>query len=166
MRDTTANVGMTSTSKNSVAASAAAMKTSGHQFEMPKIEFPANWRELAKEVMAHTRGNYEQIEMAANAMMSVLVSTQSTAAKSIVNYRTWLMKVAHGHVIAAFDFGQNLATAKSVPDVIEYSRAHAHVQFDALAAQTKELTELAHNVATQMAEPIKTTMANAGENAA
>jgi phasin len=166
MGDTTANVGMTPTSKNSMAASAVATKTSGHQFEMPKIEFPGNLRELTKEVMAQTRGNYEQIETAANEMMSVLVSTQSTAAKSIVKYRAWLMKVAHGNVIAAFDFAQNLATAKSVPDVIEYSRTHARFQFDALAAQTKALTELAHNVATEMAQPIKTSIANAGENAA
>jgi hypothetical protein len=116
MRDTTAKVGMTPTSKNSMAASAAAMKTSGRQFEMPKIELPANLRE--------------------------------------------------GNVIAAFDFAQNLATAKSVPDVIEYSRAHARIQFDALAAQTKELTDLARNVATEMAEPINASIANAGEKAA
>jgi phasin len=148
-----------------MAASAAATKTSGRQFEMPKIEFPVNLRELAKEVMAQTRGNYEQIETVANETMRVLVSTQSAAAKSVVDYRAW-MKVAHGNVIAAFDFAQNLATAKSVPDVIEYSRAHARVQFDALTAQNKELTELAHYVATQMAEPIKTSIANAGENAA
>jgi len=166
MRDTTANVGMTPTSKNSMAASAAATKTSGRQFEMPKIELPANLRELAKEVMAQTRGNYEQIETAANEAMRVLVTTQSAAAKSLLNYRTWLMKVAHGNFIAAFDFAQNLATAKSVPDVIEYSRAHARIQFDALAAQTKELTDLAHNVATEMAEPIKTSIASARENAA
>ena len=165
MRDTTANVGMTPTSKNSIAASAAARKTSGRQ-RMPRIELPTNLGQLAKEVMAQTRENYEQIETAANEMMTVLVSTQSTAAKSIVKYRAWLMKVAHGNVIAAFGFAQNLATAKSVPDVIEYSRAHARVQFDALAAQAKELTELAHNVATEMAEPINATMANAGENAA
>jgi phasin protein len=44
------------------------------------------------------------------------------------------------NVMAAFDFAQTLATAKSVPDVIEYSRAHARDQFNALAAQTKELT--------------------------
>ena len=30
------------------------------------------------------------------------------------------------------------------PDVIEYSRTHARIQFDALAAQTKALTKLAH----------------------
>ena len=165
MRDTSANVGMTPTSKNSMAASAAATKTSGRQFEMPKIEFPVNLRELAKEVMAQTRGNYEQIETVAKETMRVLVSTQSAAAKSVVDYRAWTMKVAHGIVIAAFDFAQNLATAKSVPDVIEYSMAHARVQFDALTAQNKELSELAHNVATQMAEPIKTSLANAGENA-
>jgi phasin len=165
MRDTSANVGMTPTSKNSMAASAEATKTSGRQYEMPKIEFPVNLRELAKEVMAQTRGNYEQIETVAKETMRVLVSTQSAAAKSVVDYRAWTMKVAHGIVIAAFDFAQNLATAKSVPDVIEYSMAHARVQFDALTAQNKELSELAHNVATQMAEPIKTSLANAGENA-
>jgi hypothetical protein len=99
-------------------------------------------------------------------MMTVLVSTQSIAAKGIVNYRAWLMKVAHGNVISAFDFAQNLATAKSVPDVIEYSRAHARIQFDALAAQTKELAELTHNVATEMAEPINAGIASTGENAA
>ena len=160
-RDTNANVG-----KNSTDASAAAMKTSGRQFGMIKIEVPANLRELAKEVMAQTRGTYEQIETAADEMMSVLVSTQSIAAKSLVNYRAWLMKVAHGNVMAAFDFAQTLATAKSVPDVIEYSRAHARDQFNALAAQTKELTELAHNLATEMAEPINTSLATARENAA
>ena len=166
MRDTSANVGMTPTSKNSMVTSAAATKTSGRQFGMPKIELPANLRELAKEVMAQTRGNYEQIESAVNEMMTVLVSTQSIAAKGIVNYRAWLMKVAHGNVMAGFDFAQNLATAKSVPDVIEYSRAHARIQFDALAAQTKELAELTHNVATEMAEPINAGIASTGENAA
>jgi hypothetical protein len=84
MRDPTANVGMTPTSKNSMAASAVATKTSGRQFEMPKIELAGNLRELTREAMAQTSGNYEQIETAANEMMSLLVSTQSIAAKSIV----------------------------------------------------------------------------------
>jgi hypothetical protein len=157
---------MTTTSKNSMAAAAAATKMSGRQFEMPKIELPANLRELAKEVMAQTRGNYEQIETAANETMRVLVSTQSAAAKSMENYRAWLMKVAHGNVIAAFDFAQHFGHRKVGARLIQYSRAHAHVRFDALAAQTTELAEIAHNVARQMAEPIKTSIASASENAA
>jgi hypothetical protein len=94
----------------------------GH-LPMPKIEFPENFRELAEEAMAQTRGNYERIETAANEMLSVLASTQSTATKSIVNYRTWMIKVAHGNVIAAFDFAQDLSKAKSASDVMWSSRA-------------------------------------------
>jgi hypothetical protein len=120
-------------------------------------------RELAQEAVAQTRENYEQIEIAANELVSTLVSTQSTAARSIANYRALMMKVAHRNVISAFDFAQNLATAKSVPDVIECTRTHARVQLDALALQTNELTELGCNVATEMAESIKTSIATARE---
>jgi hypothetical protein len=67
-------------------------------------------RELAQEAVAQTRENYEQIEIAANELASTLVSTQSTAARSIANYRAWLMKVAHRNVISAFDFAQNRAS--------------------------------------------------------
>jgi hypothetical protein len=162
MRYMTASIGMPPTPRSSVAASRPANETSGRQFDMP-IEFPANMRELARDALAQTRENYEQVEIAANELVSTLVSTQSTAARSIANYRAWLMKVAHLNVISAFDFAQNLATAKSVPDVIECTRTHARVQLDALALQTNELTELACSVATKMAETIKTSIATAGE---
>jgi hypothetical protein len=162
MRYMAASTGRTPAPKSSVAATGAATETGGRQFDMP-IEFPANMRELAQEAVAQTRENYEQVEIAANELVSTLVSTQSTVAKSIAKYRAWLMKVAHRNVISAFDFAQNLATAKSVPDVIECTRTHARFQLDALALQTNELTELACNVATKMAESIKTSITTAGE---
>ena len=162
MRYMTASTGRTPAPKSSVAASGAATETSGRQFDLP-IEFPANMRELARETVAQTRENYEQVEIAANELLSTLVSTQSTAAGSMANYRAWLMKVAHRNVISAFDFAQNLATAKSVPDVIKCTRTHARVQLDALTLQTNELTKLACNVATKMAELIKTSITTAGE---
>ena len=77
MRDTTANVGMTPTSKNSMAASAEATKNERPPFRNAEDRVPWEFRELTKEAMAQTRGNYEQIETAANEMMSLLVSTQS-----------------------------------------------------------------------------------------
>jgi len=92
-----------------------------------------------------------------------VIESQSTAARSMANYRAWLMNGAHRNVISAFAFAQNLATAKSVPDVIECTRTHARVQLDTLALQTNGLTELARNVATEMAESIKTSIATAGE---
>jgi hypothetical protein len=162
MRYMTASIGMTPTPKSSVAASGAATETSGRQFDM-LIELPVNMRELARQAVALTRENYEQIEIAANELVSTFVSTQSTAARSMANYRAWLMNGAHRNVISAFAFAQNLATAKLVPDVIECTRTHARVQLDTLALQTNELTELACNVATEMAESIKTSIATARE---
>ena len=163
MRDTASSLG--TKSESSTAASAAATESSDRQFEMPKIELSVNLRELAEKAMAQTRGNYERIERAANEMMSVLVITQSTAAKSVMNYRAWLMKVAHGNVLAAFDFAQNLGTAKSVSDVIELSNAYIRARFDALATQTKDLTELSNNFVREMAEPVNTSIANARKGA-
>ena len=72
----TASTRLTPTPKSSGAASGAATETSGRQFDMP-IEFPANMRELAQEAVVQTRENYEQIEIAANELVSTLVSTQS-----------------------------------------------------------------------------------------
>jgi hypothetical protein len=108
-----------------------------HENKRPPIRNDKDWVPCE---FAGARQGGQQIETAADEMVSVLVSTQSIAAKSLVNYRAWLMKVAHGNVMAAFDFAQTLATAKLVPDVVEYSRARARDQFNALAAQTKELT--------------------------
>jgi hypothetical protein len=90
----------------------------GH-FAMPKIKFLANLRELAEEAVAQARGSCEWIGTVANEMFSV----HSTAAKTVVNYRTWIIKIAHGNVIAAFDCAQDLSKAKSVSDVMELARA-------------------------------------------
>jgi phasin len=154
MSDTTESVRVKS--ENSFAA--------GH-LPMPKIEFLANLREFAEEAMAQTRGNYERIETVANEMLSALASTQSTAAKSIGNYRTWMIKVAHGNVIAAFDFAQDLSKVKSVSDVVELVSAHARARYDALAIQTKELNELSRTFVTEMTKPINTSIANARKGA-
>ena len=46
-------------------------------------------------------------------------------------------------------------TVKSLSEAVELSTAHARKQFEAVTAQTKELTALAQKVATETAEPIK-----------
>jgi hypothetical protein len=122
MSDTTASVRVKS--ENSPAA--------GH-FAMPKIEFPENLREFAEEAMAQTRGNYERIEAAANDLgeraskhaVDCGQKHRELSNLDIVNYRTWMMKVAHGNVIAAFEFAQDMSTAKSLSDVMGLASAHA-----------------------------------------
>ena len=65
--------------------------------------------------------------------------------QSIVNYRTWMIKVAHRNVIAAFDFAQDLSKAKSVSGVMD-SRARTRAPDTMLATQSKELSELSRDI--------------------
>ena len=51
--------------------------------------------------------------------------------------------------------------AKSLSEFIELSTARMPKKFDLVAAQNKELCALAQQVATEVAEPIKTGMSNA-----
>jgi phasin family protein len=44
---------------------------------------------------------------------------------------------------------------KSPSEFVELSAAHTRKQFEAMTAQTKELTELAQKVTTEIAEPLK-----------
>ena len=61
---------------------------------------------------------------------------------------------------AAFDLMSELMSAKSYSEVVELSSAYLRKQFDALIAQTRELTEHAQKVATETAEPIKESISN------
>jgi hypothetical protein len=52
-------------------------------------------------------------------------------------------------------------TVKSVAEMVELSTAHMRKQFDAMSAQSKELTALAQKVTTETVEPIKESVSSA-----
>ena len=55
---------------------------------------------------------------------------------------------------------------KSASEAVELSTAHLRKQFEAMSAQSKELTALAQKVATEAAEPLKEGMTKAAQKAA
>jgi hypothetical protein len=72
-----------------------------------------------------------------------------------------MIELARSNTNAAFDFATELMTVKSLSEAVELSTAHARKQFDALSAQSKELTALVQKVANETAEPIKVGMTTA-----
>ena len=58
-----------------------------------------------------------------------------------------------------------MTKAKSVSDVMELASAHARARYDALAVQTKELSELSRTFVTEIAKPINTSFATARKGA-
>jgi phasin len=130
-------------------------------FEMPKMEIPAAFRELAEKSVSQAKDGWEKMKAATEEATDLLEDSYSTAAKGTTEYGLKLIEAARANTNAAFDFANELITAKSVSEVVELSTGHARKQFDALTAQTKELVALAQKVASDSAEPIKTSVTNA-----
>jgi phasin len=136
------------------------------KFEMPKFEVPTAFREIAEKGIAQAKENYEKVKSAAEQATDVLEDTYSTASKGCASYGTKLIETARANSDAAFDLMGELMTAKSYSDVVELSGAYMRKQFDALIAQSKELSEHAQKVAAETAEPIKESITGAFSKAA
>jgi phasin len=163
MPETTATASTPKTKAKPVAIGAPAFempKFEMPKFEMPKFEVPSAFREFAEKGVAQAKENYEKVKTAAEQATDVLENTYSTASKGCASYGLKLIEVGRANTDATFDLMSELMTAKSYSEVVELSSAYLRKQFDALIAQSKELSEHAQKVATETAEPIKESISN------
>ena len=116
---------------------------------------------LPRSGVAQAKDTYEKMKAAAEEATDVLESTYSTATKGASDYGLKVIEVARANTNAAFDFAGEIMAAKTLSEVVELTSAHARKQFEALTAQSKELSALAQKVATETAEPIKAGMTKA-----
>jgi phasin len=130
-------------------------------FEMPKVEVPAAFREIAGKSVSQAKEGYEKMKTAAEGATDVLEETYATATKGAADYGAKLIETARVNTNAAFDFYADLMTVKSFSEFVELSTAHARKQFDAVTGQNKELTALAQKLATETTEPIKKSVTKA-----
>ena len=163
MAETTASSAATPKAKpKPVAVSAPAFempKFEMPKFDMPKFEVPPAFREFAEKGIAQAKENYEKVKSAAEQATDVLEDTYSTASKGCASYGLKVIETTRANSDAAFDLMTELLSAKSYSEMVELTSAYMRKQFDALIAQSKELSEHAQKVATETAEPIKATAA-------
>jgi len=133
------------------------------KFDLSKMEMPAAFREFADKGVAQAR-TYENAKAATEEATDLLKGTYKTAAKGATDYNLKVMEIARTNTNSAFDYAYKLMGVKSPSEFIELSTAHAHKQFEAMTAQTKELTELAQKATTEIVEPIKAGITKAFNN--
>ena len=105
-------------------------------FEVPKMEIPAAFRELAEKSVSQAKETYEKMKSAAEEATDVLEDTYATASKGASDYGLKVIEVARENTNAAFDFATQLMTVKSLSEMVELSTAHTRKQFEALTAQS------------------------------
>jgi phasin len=125
-------------------------------YEIPKIdlaevEVPAAFREFADQGVAQARAIYEKAKAATEKATDQLKDTYTAVAKSATDYNLKVIEIARANTNTAFDNANELLGAKSLPEFVELSNAHARKRFEAMTAQTKELTELAQKATKEIA---------------
>jgi phasin len=125
------------------------------KFDLPKMEMPAAFREIADKGVAQAKQNYEKIQAAAEEMAAVLKQSYPSAARGVADYNLKLMEMAHANSKAAFEFACGLFATRSLSEMVELSTEQTRKQFDLVTAQNKELWALAERMASECAEPIK-----------
>ena len=113
------------------------------------------FREAAQRGIAHAQGAYETAKVAGEQATDLLKNTYATAAKGTADYNLKIIEIACTNVKTAFEYGEALMGVKSPSEFIALSATHARKQFDAMIAQTNELTALTQKVTTEVTHPIK-----------
>ena len=123
--------------------------------DMPKMEIPAGFREIAEKGVSQAKETYEKMKSATDEATDVIEDTFATASKGASEFGLKLIEAARQNTNAAFDFATQLMTVKSLSEAVELSTAQARKQYEAIASQTKELAAIAQKVAADTAEPVK-----------
>lgn len=130
------------------------------KFEMPKfdgaqMEVPAAFREIAEKSLSQAKDAYEKSKLMAEEATDVLEDTYAASTKGTLTLMTKAIDQAKASTDASFEFTKSIFGAKSVAELVELNTAFARSQFEAMTAQSKELTELATKIANDAAAPMK-----------
>ena len=132
--------------------------------DLPKMELPEAFREMAEKGIAQAKDSCEKVKAAAEEATGLLKDTYTTASKGAVDYNLKVIEIARTNTNTAIDYAHALLGVKSLSEFVELSTAQTRKQFEAMTAQTKDLTELVQKVTTEIAEPLKTGISKAFNN--
>jgi hypothetical protein len=115
------------------------------KYQMPKMEVPAQFREMTDKSLAQVRD----------------ACSKAKVAKGATDYNLKLIDFGRSNTRAAFDYAHELWAVKSPSEFIELSTTHMRRQFEIASAQSKELYALGQEIAGEAAAPIKAGMSKA-----
>jgi phasin len=121
---------------------------------------------LAEQNMIKAKENIEKMKMASGAINDALLQAYSANAKGAADYAAKVIEFSGANTSSAFDFLSHLLGAKAPSEIMQLSAAQGRKNFDATAAQSRELWELTRKVVSETADPIKKSFASVLQKAA
>ena len=127
--------------------------------ELPKLEVPAAFREVARTSAAQTKDACEKAKAAAANATELIEETYAIGVRGTLDYNLKIFEAARANANAAFDFVSEFMSVTSLSEAVELTTAHGRKRLEAVAEQTKELAAAAQKLGTDAAQPIKTSVA-------
>jgi len=115
---------------------------------------------LAEQNRVRAKENIDKMKMASGAINDALREAYSANAKGAADYAAKVIEFSGANANSAFDFLTHLLGMKSPLEVLQLSAAQNAKNFEATAAQSRQLWELTRKVATETADPIKKSFAS------
>lgn len=135
-------------------------------FDMPLFALPGIFGGIAEQGVVRATETCEKLKAASGEIAEILREAYSKNAKGAADYGTKVIEMSGVNTSSAFDFLTQLMGTKSLSEAIQLSATQSRKNFEITSAQNKELWELAQKLATDTAQPIKTSFARVMQNAA
>lgn len=129
--------------------------TGGAPFPGFTLQIPEAMRSLAENGTAQARAGYARLRDAAETSNEAIESALETATRGASAYAERLLELSHANTQAAFEFSVALMSAASLPEAFELLGGQTRSQIETFVAQSKELAELGHQLATDTFTPIR-----------
>jgi len=128
------------------------------QFDLPNMELPEAFREMAEKGVEQARDAYAK---ASEEAADLLENTYEAAAKRATDYNRKLIEITRTNTRAAFDYVHELLGVKSPSKFIALTTAQMRKQFEIVSEQNKELSALAQEMATEACRHNQTSVSKA-----
>lgn len=133
---------------------------------MSFLAAPGLFDGLAEQNMSRAKENIEKMKVASRAINDALLQAYSANAKGAADYAAKVIEFSAANTSSAFDFFTHLLGMKSPSEILQLSAAQHAKNFEATAAQSRQLWELTRKVASETADPIKKSFASVLQKAA
>jgi hypothetical protein len=103
-------------------------------------------RRLAEKTTMNARDTMNKGTAEAEEVAQAMRRGYFAAAEAVGKFNMKLIAMAQGNAIAAFNFAQQVATAKGPSEAVGLCSCYARERFETLSDQSRELTALAQSV--------------------
>lgn len=122
---------------------------------MPTVEVPAAFREIADKAVTNSKDAYAKLKTAAEDATEAFEDSYETTRTGLVALTRTSLDNAKSHTDAAYAFARDFMGVKSFAEAVELQAAFARKQFETISEQTRELQTLAQKVSTDATRPVR-----------